>query len=371
MIVLAAVALGLWLALLCVPWQPWRCRERLESQAAVQTHGDDFTVLIPARNEAPVIGETLAALARAAPGAPVIVVDDQSEDDTTARARACGLENIRILAGSAPPPGWAGKLWALEQGFKHVNTPRVLLLDADIGLAPGLPAVLRAKAEAGASLVSVMAEPCWRGFWARWLLPAYVYFFKLIYPFALANRATGRVAAAAGGVVLADCEALRSIGAFAAWRDAIIDDCTLARRMKQAGYRCFIGLSHDARSLRAQSGRSIVSMVARSAFVQLRESAPILLGVTALMALVYAAPLAAIAFPGGPRWLGIAAWFALALAYLPTLHYYRRGMWAAPFLPLVACLYLAMTWLSALRALAGTRSSWKGRRYARVMSEEK
>lgn len=370
MIVLAALALAVWLVLLMLPWQPWRCRERLEVSDGV-TAGEDFTVLIPARNEAGSIGETLVALAEAAPRAPAIVVDDESGDDTAAIARASGHGNLRIIAGSTPPPGWAGKLWALEQGFRHVTTKRVLLLDADIRLAPGLPAALIEKADAGAALVSVMAEPCWHGFWARWLLPAYVYFFKLIYPFALVNRAGGGVAAAAGGVVLADCEALRAVGAFRAWRDAIIDDCTLARRMKQAGYRCFVGLSHGARSLRVQDGRSIVSMVARSAYVQLRESPFLLLGVTMLMLLACAVPLAALAFPGPTRWLGVAAWLALTAAYLPTMHYYRRNVLVAPFLPLVASLYLGMTWFSALRNFTGTRSAWKGRRYAKAVRGEK
>lgn len=365
MIVLAAVALGLWLALLLVPWQPWRCRERLEADETSPGPISDLAVLIPARNEAAAIGETLRALFLAAPDAAVVVIDDESDDGTAAAARASGLENLGLIEGTPPPPGWAGKLWALEQGLERAQTARVLLLDADIRLAPGMVAALLRKAEEGYALVSVLAEPCFRGFWARLMLPAFVYFFKLIYPFALANRSGGPVAAAAGGVVLVEREALVRIGGFAAWRDAIIDDCTLARRMKRAGYRCFLGLTRGALSLRRQGFGSIAAMVARSAYVQLRESPLMLAGVTALMALCFWVPPAALAWGGASRWLGLAAWLALAAAYMPTLRYYRRNPLSAVLMPLTATLYLAMTWHSAIRAHLGTRSAWKGRRYAR------
>ncbi|MGH8225413.1 MAG: glycosyltransferase [Gammaproteobacteria bacterium] len=365
MLILAAVALGLWLALLLVPWQPWRCRERLEAETETFAPPSDLTVLIPARNEAAVIGETLQALSRAAPDAAVIVIDDESDDGTAVAVSASGLQNLALIKGTPPPPAWAGKLWALEQGLERVETSRVLLLDADIRLAPGMIAALARKADAGHALVSVLAEPCFRGPWAKLLLPAFVYFFKLIYPFALANRARGPIAAAAGGVMLVEREALARIGGFAAWNDAIIDDCTLARRMKSAGYRSFLGLSHGAQSLRRQGPGSIGAMVARSAWVQLRESPLLLAAVTALMLLAFWIPIVALAFTGPARWLGFAAWAALAASYVPTLLYYRLNPLPAILLPLIAAWYLAMTWYSALRAFTGIRSSWKGRRYRR------
>ncbi|HEX5313919.1 MAG TPA: glycosyltransferase, partial [Gammaproteobacteria bacterium] len=312
MTILTAIALGLWAAVLVVPWQPWRCRERLEAESERRRPESDFTVLIPARNEAAVIGETLAVLAQAAPGAPIIVIDDQSDDGTAEIVRASGLEHLGLIAGTAPPPGWAGKLWALEQGLASVATRRVLLLDADIRLAPGMIAALERKADEGCALVSVLAEPCWRGIAARLLLPAFVYFFKLLYPFALANRARGPIAAAAGGVVLLERDVLASIGGFAAWRDAIIDDCTLAAHVKRSGHRTFVGLSRGAQSLREQDLASIAAMVTRSAWVQLHESPLWLLAATALLVLAFWVPPAALAFPGVPRWLGIAACLALA-----------------------------------------------------------
>ena len=368
MLVLAAIALGLWVALLLTPWQAWRCREHLEPDPGqAPASGDDLTVLIPARNEAGVIAETLRAVAANAPAAKVILIDDESGDGTAAAARSAGLQDLRVLEGTPPPPGWAGKLWALEQGLREVQTPRVLLLDADIALDPGLAAALERKAKEGYALVSVLARPCFDGFWARWLLPAFVYFFKLIYPFALANRAGSRIAAAAGGVVLVERKALLEAGAFGAWSEAIIDDCTLAARVKAAGAPCWLGLTRGARSLRRQGLGSIIAMVARSAYVQLRESPLLLLGATALMVLAYAVPLAGLAVGHGAlRWLGLAAWGLLACSYIPTLLYYRLNPLQAIFLPAIALAYLLMSWHSALRAWSGTRSVWKGRRYSRT-----
>ncbi len=165
--------------------------------------------------------------------------------------------------------------------------------------------------------------------------------------------------------MLVEREALARISGFAAWRDAIIDDCTLARRMKNAGCRTYLGLSHGAHSLRRQGLGSIAGMVARSAWVQLRESPLLLAAATALMLLAFWIPVAALVCDGAARWLGLAAWVALAASYVPTLLYYRLNPLPAILLPVIAAWYLAITWYSALRALTGIRSSWKGRRYRR------
>ena len=365
LLILAALALALWLALLIAPWQAWRCRERLEPKPQFPPARPDFSVLIPARNEAPVIAGTLAALHAEMPRVPVILVDDQSDDATAELAQASGLKNLKVIMGTTPPAGWSGKLWALQQGLAHVTTPRLLLLDADIQAAPGMLAALQCKADEGYALVSVLAEPCWRGPAARLLLPAFVYFFKLLYPFALANRAASRVAAAAGGVILIEREVLIGVGGFDAWRGAIIDDCALAAHVKRAGHRCYLGLTRGARSRRYQSFTGIIHMIARSAYLQLHESPWWLLAASAILVLAFWVPPAALALAGVSRWLGLAAWLALMLSYLPVLLYYRRNPLAAVSLPLTAGVFLVATWYSALRAWLGTRSVWKQRRYPR------
>ena len=367
MMILAAAALGCWCVVLLAPWAPWLCRERLEADPPPSVPAPDFTVLIPARNEAAVIGETLRALAVAAPGVPVVVIDDQSSDATPDIARASGLPHLSLVAAEPLPDGWTGKLWALQHGLERVATPRVLLLDADIRLAPGMLASLQRKADEGYALVSVCAEPRWQDAAERWLMPAFAFFFKLLYPFALANRKGSRVAAAAGGVILIDRDVLIEVGGFDAWHGAIIDDCTLAAHVKRAGYRCWIGLTHGAVSLRRGTFGDIAHMVARTAFVQLRESILLTLAASALLVFAFWIPVLTVAFGAshGARAAGVLAWLAMSACYLPTLMYYRRNPLAALLLPLAATFFLATTWYSAWRALAGTRSVWKGRRYQR------
>lgn len=366
MLTLTIAALVLWLLVWVLPWRPWRCTEHLESERRDRHDTGAVTVLIPARNEAPVIGETLHALAQAAPDVSVILVDDESNDGTADIARDSGLRDLTIVAGTLPPAGWSGKLWALEQGLAHVTTPWVLLLDADIRLAPGTLSALLDKAGEGFALVSLCAEPCWKGVAARWLMPAFVYFFKLLYPFALISRERSRVAAAAGGVVLVERRVLLECGGFSAWRDAIIDDCTLAMHVKQAGHRCYLGLTRGAASLRSSGMAGIGHMIARTAFVQLRESWLLLFAVTLVMTLAFWIPVIAVACGGASvRVSGALAWMALAGCYAPTLRYYRRNPLAAILLPLTATFFLIMTWYSAWRAAGGVRSVWKGRRYHR------
>jgi hopene-associated glycosyltransferase HpnB len=367
MLILAAIALACWIGVLLAPWGAWLCRECLDDDSGLPAPRNDFTALIPARNEAHVIGETLRALSIAAPSAPVIVIDDQSTDDTATIVRAIDLPQFTLIAGTTPPVGWTGKLWALQQGLERVTTPRVLLLDADIRLAPGILAPLQRKADEGCALVSLYAEPCWSGVAARWLMPAFVYFFKLLYPFALANRQASRVAAAAGGVIMVERAALLDAGGFNAWHDAIIDDCTLAARMKRKGYRCWIGLTHGATSLRHAGFADVWHMIARTAFVQLRDSLLLTLAVSVLLVVAFWVPVFTLAF--GPtraaHAIGLLAALAMLASYLPTLMHYRRNPLAALLLPLAATFFLAATWYSAWRALTGIRSVWRGRHYQR------
>jgi hopene-associated glycosyltransferase HpnB len=367
MLILAALALACWAGVLLAPWAAWLCREHLEPDPDPPASPSDFTVLIPARNEAEVIGETLRALPIAAPATRVVVIDDQSTDATASIARASGLPHLTVIAGTTPPQGWTGKLWAMQQGLERATTSRVLLLDADIRLAPGMLASLQRKANEGYAMVSLCAEPCWDGLAARWLLPAFVFFFKLLYPFALANNRDSRVAAAAGGVILIDREALLDAGGFGAWREAIIDDCALAAHVKHKGYRCWIGLTHGANSRRRARFADIAHMIARTAFVQLRESLPLTLAASVLLIVAFWIPVLALAF--GPtrtaQAIGLIAVLAMLACYLPTLMYYRRSPLAALLLPLAATFFLAATWYSAWRASTGTRSVWKGRRYQR------
>lgn len=369
--ILIMVGSVLWIALLLVPWRPWSTRERFEPAGAdPAAELSDVTVLIPARNEAGVIGLTLQALALQGTGLRIIVIDDQSNDDTAKEAREAGPENLTVLQGQPLPAGWAGKLWALEQGRGHVRSDLVLLLDADIELAPGTIAGLKRKLTAErVDLVSVMAALRMETFWERLLVPAFIYFFKLLYPFALGNSPRCRVGVAAGGCILVRAATLETIGGFGALRSALIDDCTLARKLKAAGHRTWIGLSHAVRSHRAYSLAAIWNMVARSAFTQLRYSLLLLLATTVLMVLSFWFPWLGLFLAGATvRWVAGAGIAAMSAAYLPTLRYYDRSPLWVLALPLIGTLYLLMTWSSAFRYWRGQRSAWKGRVYGRASS---
>ncbi|GAB3675062.1 glycosyltransferase [Salinisphaera aquimarina] len=365
----AIVAAIIWLGLLAQPWQPWRMRERFVADAD-DADGDlsDTTVLIPARDEAETLGRTLAALAHQGRGLRVIVIDDHSGDGTAAVARRAGLLDLDIIAAAPLPPGWTGKLWALEQGREHVTTARLLLLDADIEIAPGTIAGLRARAiREDRQLVSLMAALRMHSTAERLLMPAFIYFFKLLYPFALSNAGSRFVAAAAGGCVLLDARVLDAIGGFASLRDAVIDDCTLAARVRAAGGRTWVGVTHAAVSLRGYDDfASIHAMVARSAFTQLRYSRILLAACTLVMAVMFWVPPLALLVGDAPtRAVAALALLAMLVSYLPTLRYYRlRRAWAL-LLPVTGTLYLGMTWSSALRYWRGLRTAWRGREYRR------
>jgi hopene-associated glycosyltransferase HpnB len=358
-----------WFAVTVAPARPASTRERLDAGAAEAASGlSRVTALVPARNEELTIGKTLSSLRRQAPELEIIVVDDQSNDDT-ANIVMSHPERARLIAGTATPPDWLGKVWALEQGLEQVKTPLVLLVDADIELAPGILPTLLAKLEdEELGLVSLMARLRTASAWERLLVPAYIYFFKLLYPFNLVNAPDTKFAAAAGGCILVRKTALHRIGGFAAIRGAIIDDCALATAIKRAGYPIWLGLTDSVRSIRAYDRLAdLWHLVARSAFAELRFSVPRLLLCTLAMLILFWVPVATVILNiGGTRYIGIAALLLMIGSYVPILRFYQLNSVRALTLPLVAVAYLAMTWTSALRYLLGQPTIWKTRKYRNI-----
>jgi len=326
-------------------------------------------VLIPARDEAAVIAKTILTLRAQGAGLRIIVIDDQSQDATAAIARAVGGDGCQVICGEPLPEGWVGKLWALEQGRRLVGTPLTLLLDADIELHPGMLEALLARLKTdGRQLVSVMAHLEMETAWERLLVPAFVYFFKLLYPYRLSNSRSRLVAAAAGGCVLVETAVLERIGGFGEIRGAIIDDCALARRVKGAGGRTWIGLTQGAVSLRRMGTLGAIwRMVARSAFAQLRYSTVLLVVCVALLILAFGVPVSGLLVSDpAVRWLSLVALVAMLASYVPVLRYYRLSPAWALTLPLAGTLYLCMTVTSAVRSWGGVRSAWKGRTYRKA-----
>ncbi|MFH0344478.1 MAG: glycosyltransferase, partial [Chromatiales bacterium] len=277
------------------------------------------------------------------------------------------IEGLEIVRGESLPPGWSGKLWALEQGRASVRSALTLLLDADVALRRGILAALRAKLKnEGNHLVSLMVELRMEGWWEKLLMPAFVYFFKLLYPFQLSNRASSQnVAAAAGGCILVETRVLEAIGGFAAIKSELIDDCALAKAAKAKGFKTWLGLTRSASSLRAYTSlASIWNMVARTAYTQLRYSLILLVLCTGMMLLAFCVPVAGLlAASGWDKGLSLVLIFLAMVSYQPTLKYYRQSKAWALTLPIIGLLYVAMTWSSAIRYWSGERSQWKGRYY--------
>jgi hopene-associated glycosyltransferase HpnB len=362
-------------------------RAPLADERAPSANGraPSVAAVIPARNEADVLPETLTTVvAQDYPGAfHVTLVDDQSDDGTSAVAQAAAAEvgrpdRLTVLRGEPLPPSWAGKVWALAQGTQRgdfVDSAYVWFTDADIAHAPGVLRALVEKAESeGWDLVSVMARLRVDSRWDRLLIPAFVYFFAKLYPFQFVTNPRHRTAGAAGGCILVRRKVLNEAGGIESIRSALIDDCALGRLIKRHGGRTWLGFSGSVHSVRRYGTlRSTWDMVARSAYDQLHYSPAILLGTVVGMALLYlVAPLAtlggiaaaAFAVPGSLLLaaLGALAWGLMTASFLPILRHHTSARWPAVLLPVAAMLYTAMTIASAWRHRTGRSGEWKGRR---------
>jgi hopene-associated glycosyltransferase HpnB len=369
---LAGLALAIWIYLLAGRGMFWRMRERDGGEAPLEAW-PSVTAIVPARNEAETIAQSIGSvLKQDYPGSfRIVLVDDQSTDGTAESARALdGTGRLTVLTGAPLPDGWTGKLWAVRQGIAHATdgSPDYLwLTDADIVHTPdNLRALVSRAAGGGLVLVSLMAKLRCEDFAERLLIPPFVFFFAMLYPFGWVNRNDNPLAAAAGGCMLVKREALEQTGGIESVRHEIIDDCALARRMKKVG-PIWLGLTERSLSVRRYPSISDVGrMISRSAYAELRYSPLRLLGTLAGMALVFAAP-AAIAFLPtdivgfAARAIAAAAWVAMLCAIQPMLAFYRRSPLWGITLPLTGAIYGAFTLNSAIQYWRGRGGLWKGR----------
>jgi hopene-associated glycosyltransferase HpnB len=372
--VLGGVPLVIWAGLLMAHGGFWRASERDDRAAPSEPAvWPSVSAVVPARDEADVIARSIGSLlAQDYPGDfRVILVDDSSSDRTAdiARAEAMRLgraDRLTVLSGQPLAAGWTGKLWAVSQGVAHAEAaaPKYLwLTDADIGHAPDNLRALVSRAEAGGLvLTSLMAELHCKTAAERFLIPAFVFFFQMVYPFPRVNR-PGPTAAAAGGCMLARRDALRDAGGIAAIRKALIDDCALGALMKAKG-PIWLGLTHRAVSLRPyETVGEIGRMVSRSAYAQLDYSPIKLLGVVLGMLLVYIAPVAAILSAPFFLW-GLTTYFLMALSFQPMLKFYRVSPLWGFALPAIGAAYTLFTVQSAVQMWRGRGGLWKGRAQA-------
>jgi hopene-associated glycosyltransferase HpnB len=380
------LVLGAWTWLLFGHGFFWLARERddrpgdavaLDREAASLAEGawPSVVAVVPARDEADVVGRSVGSLLdQDYPGEfRVILVDDNSTDGTAAIARRLEdpASRLRILDGAPLAEGWTGKVWAQSQGIRGAHDAGAppdffLLTDADITHSPGnLRALVERACAHDLVLCSLMARLTVETFAERLLVPAFVFYFAMIFPFAFVNDPKRRVAAAAGGCMLVRRRALEAAGGLEAIAGAIIDDCALAARMKRQG-PIWLGLTDRARSLRPyESLGAIGRMVRRSAFAQLGFSPWLLLATTAGMFVLYLAPpMVGLFAVGAARLAGFGAWLAMAIAYQPMLSFYRLGFWRGALMPLIGAFYLAFTVASAIDYWRGRGGMWKGRAQA-------
>lgn len=380
-VALGALSLTIWFYLILGRDGFWRADQRLALGGASVGPMPGVVAIVPARNEEETVGRCLESLARQnyAGALSIILVNDASTDATAARAeetlaRHTAERPWRIAVAPPLAKGWTGKLSALNAGLEEAkafapDASFIWLTDADIVHGPGTLAGLVAKAGEGCDLVSLMVKLHCESPWERLLIPAFVFFFQMLYPFPAVNARPSRVGGAAGGCILLKRAALEGVGGLEAIKGALIDDCALAQALRRRGFQLWLGLAEASRSLRAYRGLSdLWQMVARTAYTQLRYS-PVLLAGTllGLAATFLLPPLLLLGLPfhqsGAAALLGGIAWIFMALAYLPTWRFYGGSLQGSLGLPLAASLYAAMTLDSARRHWRGSGGQWKERAY--------
>ena len=369
-VLLSALVLVIWIYLIGFHGQFWRSSPVLD--VGVPSGKPNLAVIVPARNEAENIRQSLCSLlAQDYPGKfAIIVVDDNSTDITADIVASLAADKrLTIITGAPLPVGWTGKMWAVHQGLANEIANAavyVLLTDADIVHAPDHLSSLVAKAEADdLDLVSEMVYLHCVTSAERALIPAFVFFFQMLYPFAWVANPKRLFAGAAGGTMLVNRAALDRIQGVFAIRNRLIDDCALAKQIKSTGGRIWLGHSERTLSVRVYSRwRDVWSMIARTAFEQLHHSFLMVLGCIIGISIVFCAPplLAALAH-GLPRLLGLLSWMMMALAFQPTLRRYcRTPLWGF-VLPCISLFYLCATLASAFQYYAGRGGAWKSRIY--------
>jgi len=375
-LVLALSTCAVWLYLLLARGGFWRADERDD---ASRERAEDIlkwptvVAVMAARDEADVIGESVGSLLRQNyPAAfAIIVVDDHSSDATaacavSAAAAADAADRLVVLSAPDLRPGWTGKLWALNHGVTRAgNADYLLLTDADIRYAADTVERLVVRAVRNELvLASLMARLHCRSFAERALIPSFVFFFQMLYPFAWVNGRNRTTSAAAGGCMLVSRKALEAVGGFTAVRNELIDDCALARLLKRHG-PIWLGLTECVESIRSyRTVGDIRRMVARTAYTQLGHSPWLLACAVAAMLLTFIVPVGLAAFSTGmPRTLGLLAWALMTLSFQPMLRFYRVSPLWGVALPAVAATYVAFTLDSAFQAVRGRGAMWKGRAY--------
>ena len=400
---LAAASFLAWLYIFFQPARPWDFWPVGDAEPLPSDFPERWPavrILVPARNEAESLPHTLPALLNQDyPGDfRVTLIDDRSSDGTADVARKLAAElkrddRLQVLTGTALPEGWVGKMWALEQGVRAAigqngegekggegeTAEYVLLTDADILHLPKSlrRLVLESHAEK-LGLNSRMALLRCVSPAEKLLIPAFVFFFNLLYPMRRVNNPADPLAAAAGGCVLLSKEALEKIGGgLNCIRNEIIDDVNLGRQVKKTGLPIRLSLSaHEVLSLREYPViADIWKMVTRTAFTELKYSWLRLAGAMLGLGFIFIVPILAVL--GGAIGLllnhepgyhlpllailahGVMALVWMRLVYTPATLFFKLPTRYAWSLPIAGIIYGLMTLDSALRHARGLGPGWR------------
>ena len=351
----------------------WRLQDAAPAWAGEKPGlGGGVVAVVPARNEAELIGPVIASLLNQSVAMPVLLVDDGSTDGTADVAR-CAAEKagkadaLIVIQSKLLPAGWTGKLWSLHQGIERARAfdPAWLwLADADVLHGPDTVASLGLIASQGPyDLVSFMVKLHCESLPERLLIPAFVYFFFMLYPPAWTRDTRRSTAGAAGGCMLVRAETLERAGGLESIRGAVIDDCSLARLLKRHGGRLWLGLTDQSQSMRRyETFSQIEHMISRTAFNQLKHSSMLLVCTVAGMVITYLVPpLLLLTRNRLTIFMGAVAWAAMTITYSAMVRYYRLNPAWALTLPLAGLFYLGATIHSALSYWTGRGGNWKGR----------
>jgi hopene-associated glycosyltransferase HpnB len=381
LIAAGVLSLAIWIYLVFARGGFWRIEPTAPAQQSPAVANPEvanalkIAVIIPARDEADVVGRAVQSLLQQTGHNTlhIFLVDDGSTDGTAQAARAAAIatgqaQNLIVVQGALLPPGWSGKLWAMQQGIEQASKTApdfFLFTDADIEHAPDSVAKLISIAQAGAyDLASVMVKLHCQSMMEKILIPAFVYFFFKLYPPVWIANPHRPDAGAAGGCILIRPAALEKAGGIQAIRQEVIDDCSLAARVKRSGGRLWLGASATTRSIRPyESFSGIGRMISRTAFNQLRHSNILLFLSIVGMAVTYLFPPALVfaAHRMAPAVLAGVAWLLMVISYVPVLRLYRLNPLWALALPLAAVFYVGATFHSAWKYWRGRGGEWKGR----------
>jgi hopene-associated glycosyltransferase HpnB len=378
LLAIAIVSCLIWIYLAAAHGGFWWISPFIASAVSAAKNPIPVVAVVPARDEADVIARCITSLLQQH-GAVVhvVLVDDSSSDGTAAVARAAAEaanlgHRLTVIPGLPLPAGWSGKLWAVQQGVEaalRFSPGFILLTDADIVHAPDNIQHLIAHAESGNyDLVSLMVKLHCQSFAERALIPAFVFFFLMLYPPSWIANPRRKIAGAAGGCILIRPDALSKAGGIAAIRHEIIDDCALAARVKRSGGRVWLRLAPDTHSVRPYTSfPTIGRMISRAAFNQLQHSTLLLLVAILGLAITYLAPPALLlSHHGVPALLGAATWLLMAMCFWPTVKFYGLNPLWTLLLPAIALFYMGATVHSAFKFWTGKGGEWKGRVQDRV-----